>query len=112
VNFDDIANNYIGRIVAFVLTPILVPAVTAVAAWAQDAIGINLDGAQLTAYVIAVATGLAVVAATWLRNNGTWEVASAELIKLHELGSQQIADADPTQPPGLTITDSTTGPVR
>jgi hypothetical protein len=108
MNFDDIANNYIGRIV--VLTPILVPAVTAVAAWAQDAIGINLDGAQLTAYVVAVATGLALVAATWLRNNGNWEVASAELIKLHELGSQELGD--PAQPPGLTITDSTAGPIR
>lgn len=104
MNFDELVNNNIGRIVAFVLTPILIPTATAVAAWLQDALGINLSGAELTAYVVAVAAGLSVIAATWLRNRGQWEIAQAELIKLHELGAQEIARSggDPVVPLGTT----------
>lgn len=99
MDFEDLVNSNVGRIVAFVLTPVLIPSATAAAAWLQDAVGINLDGSQLTAYVVAVAAGIAVVAATWLRNLGAWEVGQAELIKLHELGQQEIdrSSGDPTR---------------
>lgn len=86
MTFEQLCNNYVSRIVAFVLTPILLPTATAVAAWLQDAIGIDLHGDQLTAYVVAVAVGLALTAVTWLRNRGKWEVAVAELTKLREQG--------------------------
>ena len=83
---DDVTSSSIGRLVAFVLTPILIPVATGVAAWIQNVVGIDLTGDQLTAYVVAVATGLAIVVATWLRNRGQWEIAQAELQKLHALG--------------------------
>lgn len=117
MDLESLENNYISRIVAFVVTPILVPGAAAVAAWLQDAIGINLSGAQLTAYVVAVAAGVAIGCATWLRNRGEWEKAQAELIKLYDLGSTALtgtagsfevtsstppgATSDPTTPPGI-----------
>lgn len=102
MDFATLCNNYVSRIVAFVLTPILLPVATAAAAWLQDAIGVDLHGDQLTAYVVAIATGLAVTAATWLRNRGKWEVAQAELIKLYELGlhADDSPATDPVQPAG------------
>lgn len=90
MDFEDVATSQIGKIVAFVLTPILLPTATAVAAWAQDAIGIDLDGGALTAYVVAVAVGIAAVSATWLFNRGKWEVGKAELDKLYELGRAEL----------------------
>lgn len=82
----DVINSQIGRVIAFVLTPILLPTATAGAAWAQDAIGVNLNGAELTAYVVSVAVGLAVVIATWLRNRGEYEKAVTVIRGLHEQG--------------------------
>ena len=113
MSFEELCNNYISRIVAFVVTPILLPIATAVAAWLQDAVGIDLSGDQLTAYVVAIAAGLALTAATWLRNRGKWEVAHAELIKLYELGTQaqgtpiagEPGNFEPNQPTGLRPQD-------
>jgi hypothetical protein len=82
----DVVNSQIGRLVAFVLTPILLPIGTAVAAWLQNAVGIDLHGDQLTGYVVAVAAGLAIVFATWLRNRGQWEIAQAQVQQLHGIG--------------------------
>lgn len=90
MDLEDVANSYIGRIVAFVLTPILLPTATAVAAWLQDAVGIDLEGGQLTAYVVAVAGGLTLTAVTWLYNRGKWEVGKAELDKLYELANHEV----------------------
>lgn len=108
-DFEELVSNNIGRLVAFVLTPLLIPIATAVAAWLQNVLGIDLDPDQLTAYIISVAVGLSAVIAVWLRNRGKWEVAMAELIKLHELGRDTIATAaqapadpqGPHQPTGL-----------
>lgn len=103
MNFEELANNYVSRIVAGVLTPILLPAVTAAAVWVQDVAGVDLHGDQLTGFIVAVAAGLAITAVTWLRNRGAWEVAQAELIKLHELGQQEInrSSGEPSAPVGL-----------
>lgn len=99
-------NSYIGRIVAFALTPVLLPIATTVAVWIQDVAGVDLSGGQLTAYVVAVASGVAITAATWLRNRGQWEVANATIGRLQHLGSYELAGtldstADPVQPTGL-----------
>lgn len=97
---EGLLTSYTSRLVAFVLTPILLPVATTVAVWLQDALGVDLTGGQLTAYVVAIASGLALTAATWLMNRGKWEIAEAELHKLYDLGKQHV-EADPSQPVGL-----------
>lgn len=87
---DNVFTNYIGRVVAFVLTPLLLPLAATVAVWIQDVLGIDLDGAQLTGYVIAVVTGVALAAFQWLRNRGLWEQAQLELAKLEAAGRNVI----------------------
>jgi membrane protease YdiL (CAAX protease family) len=77
---------YISRIVAFVLTPILMPVAAIVANWLQDAVGINLSGGDLTAYLIAVIAGVGIVAWQWLRNRIKWETLESEVKRLHDLG--------------------------
>lgn len=87
---DNVLTNYIGRVVAFVLTPLLLPLAATVAVWIQDVLGIDLDGSQLTGYVIAVVTGVALAAFQWLRNRGLWEQAQLELAKLEAAGRNVI----------------------
>jgi len=76
----------IGRVVAFVLTPVLLPIVGAVSVWAQDAVGINLDPTAVVAYVVAVVGGCALVAFKWLENRGRFELVAVEAQKLHDAG--------------------------
>lgn len=87
---DNILTAYIGRVVAFVLTPILLPIAATVAVWIQDVLGIDLHGDQLTAYVISVVVGVALAAVQWLRNRGVWEKAVLELQKLEAAGRNVI----------------------
>lgn len=105
-----LCNNYISRIVAFVLTPILLPVAASVANWLQDVLGLDLDGADLTAFVVAVVVGAALTAFQWLRGRVRWEVALAELEHIKSLGNDALATgvlegrkpADaPVVPPGL-----------
>lgn len=49
---DSFIEKYIGRIVAFVLTPMLLPLVGAAAVWAQDALGVDLNAGQVTGFVV------------------------------------------------------------
>jgi sulfite exporter TauE/SafE len=92
MKFDDVVTNNVGRIVAFVLTPILLPGVGAVAFWLQNVIGIDLQ--QYTAvavgFVVSVVTGCALVAYKWLENRGAWEKGVAELEALYHAGQQAI----------------------
>lgn len=83
----DIANSQIAKIVAFVLTPILLPVAGVAANWAQDVLGLNLDGAELTAYVVSVVVGLALVVMQWLRGRAEWEVAVTKVQELHDRGT-------------------------
>lgn len=105
-----LCNNYISRIVAFVLTPILLPLAASVANWLQDVLGLNLAGADLTAFVIAVVVGAALTAFQWLRGRVKWEVALAELEHLKSLGNDALATGVaagrnpsdvPVVPPGM-----------
>lgn len=96
---DNIIKNYISRIVAFVLTPVLLPLAGAVANWIQDALGLNLTGLDLTLYVVTVITGVALAAFQWLRGRVKWEVAKVEYDKVVELGKQGRLDAGVTGTP-------------
>lgn len=104
-------DQYIGRVVAFVLTPILLPVTGAVANWVQDAAGLDLDGGALAAYVVAVVAGVALAAFKWLANRGEWEKAVEELEALYNAGrgfadsgdtvALDPADKPPAVPPGV-----------
>lgn len=85
--------SYIGRIVAFVLTPILLPVVTAGAVWGQNVLGVDLHGDQLTAFIVTTVTGFALVVYRWLANRGEWEKVVKYVEGLYEAGKQ------PTIPP-------------
>lgn len=92
----NVFQNYIGRIVAFVLTPVLLPLATSFAVWAQDFLGVNLSGDQLTAYVVTFVIGLALVIYKWLANRGEWERAIAWIDKIHDSGGEvPVAPVDP-----------------
>jgi membrane protease YdiL (CAAX protease family) len=87
---DDVAKSYVARVVTFVLTPILLPVAGVVANWGQDVLGLDLNGADLTAYVVSVMVGLALVIYSWVKNRGEWEVAAATVEKLHKSGQDVI----------------------
>jgi hypothetical protein len=91
---DQAIKSQIGRLVAFVLTPILLPLSAAVANWMQDVLGLNLNGADLTAFVISVVVGVALAIYKWLSNRGEWERVMTWLTQSHLLG-----DTPPPVPP-------------
>lgn len=86
---DDVIRSNIAKVVAFVLTPILMPLAAAGANWAQDVLGLNLDGAQLAAYLTAIVVGVALTAYAWLRGRAEWETAVVAVQKIHDVGAAQ-----------------------
>jgi len=95
--------NYIGRIVTFVLTPILVVAVPPVTNALNDVLGTGFDDQQISNIAIATVVGLALVVWRWLGNRGDWENKLAELHMLYESGAAEVAkhpvDPHPVEPP-------------
>jgi hypothetical protein len=89
---DSLQSN-VGRYVAFVLTPILLPLVGAAAYWLQDVAGVDLqaDPAVVTAYIVAVVGGLAGVLITWMRNRGNHERAAVETLTVLKAGEDAAA---------------------
>lgn len=98
----------IGKIVAFVLTPILAPLVGALAFWLQDKLGINMDPAVAVGYIVTVVSAVAVAAGTWLHNRGKWEATVAETAALHDMASAEV-EKQSSQSPGAW--SSSSGPV-
>lgn len=90
---------YIGRIVAFVLTPLLLTVVTPLAVWAQAQLGINLNPAEVVAYIVTVGTGIALVAYKWLHNRGEFEKGVHLIEHLHDAGEVPVVAAPPVVPP-------------
>jgi hypothetical protein len=94
---DDVIRSNIGRVVAFVVTPILLPVVGAFAVWLQDVAGINLNPTETTAYIAAVVAGVGLVAYKWLANRGEWERAVVTVKELHDMGeAEAMAAGDET----------------
>jgi hypothetical protein len=91
----DWINSNVARNVALKLTPLLLPVLGGAAVWLQDALGINMDPAEATAFVVAVVLGAAATATTWVRNHGRGAAqlaqAMLELEKLYEAGRQELA---------------------
>jgi len=96
---DDVIRSNIAKIVAFVLTPILMPVAAAVANWSQDVLGLNLDGGALAAYVTAIAVGVALAAYGWLRGRAEWETAILAVKKVHDEGAAGLPPVAPPPPP-------------
>lgn len=108
---NDVVTSQIGRVVAFVLAPLLLVAVPPVTNAINEVFGLGFTDQQISNVVIAIVVGLALVVYKWLSNRGAYERTVVELHKLYEAGSQlanagQNAPAqgdptDPVTPPGV-----------
>lgn len=91
---DSLQSN-VGRYVAFVLTPILLPVTGAVALWAQDKIGVDVQQyggvAAVVGFEVTVVGGAAGALITWLRNRGNHERAAVETLTLLKAGEDVAA---------------------
>lgn len=79
---------YIARIVTFVVAPIAVSAATALAYAAQKHVGIDFDPQELSVYLTSVAVGQALVIYKWLSGRAAYEIAqtTSYVQKLHDVG--------------------------
>ena len=93
------AGRYIAKGVTFVLTPLLLPIGTSLAYGLQKWFGLDLDAAELTGYLTAVASGIGITAYRWVANRGEWEQTVLRLAQWYKLGQQ--AQQNPPPPPGL-----------
>jgi hypothetical protein len=75
--FNKIVESTIGRRVS-ALVALGVPVITALCAWLQKEIGINLDPASLTAFITSMAAGISITGFKWLSNRGDWERLAVE----------------------------------
>jgi hypothetical protein len=109
----DTLQSNIGRYVAFVLTPILLPLVGATAVWAQDKIGLDIQAyggvPAVVGFIVSVVAGTAAVLLTWLRNRGKFEVQAAESATLLKAGEDALASSGRVTSGGVAITPVATG---
>lgn len=101
MDLDTLFRNYIGRIVAFVVAPLLAVAAPPVVNFANSILGTEFTDQQLSNIAIATVVGVALVVWQWLRNRGQWETAALELEKLYEAGLGHIEAVEPVAPPGV-----------
>ena len=88
--FNEVVTSTIGRKVAAGIA-LGLPVITAVCAWAQKEIGINLDPASLTAFIASMAVGISVTGFKWLSNRGDWERGAVEAYQLYLTGQSMTA---------------------
>lgn len=100
----DTLQSNIGRWVAFVLTPLLLPLVGALAFWLQDALGVDMDPVAVTGFIVSVVGGLAAVLLIWLRNRGQYENSAVETLTLLKAGQDTVANAPAPEPPTAVAT--------
>jgi hypothetical protein len=93
------ASQYIGRIITFVVTPLLLPVGTALAYGLQNWLGLDLDAAELTGYLTAIASGMGITAFKWVSNRGEWERTVLQLSEWYKLGKAAQAAGQPAPPP-------------
>lgn len=109
-----VITSQIGRVVAFVLAPILLVAVPPVTNAINSVFGLGFSDQQISNVVIAIVVGLALVIFKWLSNRGEYERIVLELHKLYEAGSELAGNqgansvsaggassSDPVTPPGI-----------
>jgi hypothetical protein len=78
------------RKVALYLAPVLLPVIGALAFWLEDKVGIDMDPAEATGFVVAVVLGLAGVLIAFVLNHGKGAaqlgMGALEIEKLFEAG--------------------------
>jgi hypothetical protein len=91
----DWLNSDFARKVALMLTPVLLPVLGALAFWLEDSIGIDMDPAEATGFVVAVVLGAAAVIYAFVVNHGKGAAqlgqSALELASLYEAGRSELA---------------------
>jgi hypothetical protein len=95
---DNAIESQIGKIVAGVVIPLVLPLGTSLAYGLQKWFGIHLTGATLTGYLAAIAAGIAITGYKWLENRGSWERAVLEVAHFYDAGTGTVPPA--ALPPG------------
>lgn len=88
--FEEVATSNIGRW-ATALIALGTPVFTALCAWLQKKVGINLDPAALTAFITSMAAGAAIIGFRWLANRGSWEKTAVEGYHIYLIGHAATA---------------------
>lgn len=91
---------YIARIVTFVVTPVILVVVPVVANAVQDYAGMDLDEGALAAYLTSATVGAALALFAWIKNRGEWEIvvgAGKQVEGWHDAGEA----VEPQVPPGV-----------
>jgi len=104
---NDVVTSQIGRVVAFVLGPILLIAVPPVTNAINEVFGLGFSDQQISNVVIAIVVGVALLGYKWLQNRGAYERSVLELHKLYEAGNDLAAQ----QASGGTVTEAPPRPV-
>jgi hypothetical protein len=82
----------LARDITLKLTPVLLPIAGALAYWLQDAIGIDMQPAAATGYVVTVVVGVAALLVTFVRNHGEGAARLGEVLleleRVREAGRQ------------------------
>lgn len=92
------------RLIAVRVIPLIMASgvVTGGLAWLQDAVGIDLDPAVLTAYVVATMAGVVAVAFAYVKNHGGAAYIGAALLEL-----AKVQEAGKAGPPVFNLTPGT-----
>jgi hypothetical protein len=93
---------FISKAVTFVLTPLLLPLATSLAYGIQNWFGMDLDPAELTGYLTAVAGGIGITGYKWVANRGEWERTVLQISEWYRLGEQARASGQVPPPPPRT----------
>lgn len=95
---DSIFKSNIGRIVAFIATPLLAVAVPPIVDGLNTVLDTDFSNQEISNIAIATIVGIAIVIWQWLRNRGNWETRVAELYHSLHLDldqAQQILNPPP-----------------
>lgn len=103
---EKVFKSYIGRVVAFILAPVLAIAVPPVTIAVNNLLGTGFSDQQVTAVAVAAVVGVALAVFQWLRNLGNWEAKAQEAYMLYRAGEQNLAMAEAQQ--GVVATDPNT----
>jgi hypothetical protein len=88
--FESVATSSIGRWVTGLIA-LGTPVLTALCAWLQKEVGINLDPAALTAFIASMAAGISIISFRWLANRGSWERTAVEGYHVYLIGHAATA---------------------
>jgi hypothetical protein len=92
---DKVVKSQISRVVAL-LVPILLPVLGAVSIWLQAKLGVDMNPATATGFVVAVVGGAAWIAWKWLEGRAKFEQKVLELYSwLHPVPGTPVVTPDP-----------------